>query len=314
MRFLYLGSIIVLVLILVWWFFLKTKIQYDSFIDRPLTNPDTIKTNDNTIPKIIWSYWNDLSKVPHILTKCIDTWILHNDDYVINIVDNNLFEQLTKINIEKVFSVTNNKKYQKISDFVRLTLIYKFGGIWMDASIICMESLNWLHRLQNRNYEFIGYIAPNEHDYNIVIDSWFLAAISESTFIYDWLQEFTTSLKYDSDKKYCDEITNKYPMVRDIINPLPYLTIHLCNWVIRRQNPTKYNIYLIPSKEIGEPLYYLSKHEFNPYDTINDIRNNSLVSMKLLKITGPMRHVLMRQRKKYATNNKFINYVLDNRY
>lgn len=68
------------------------------------------------------------------------------------------------------------------------------------------------------------------------------------------------------------------------------------------------------STEPGAPLYYMNKHGFNSNDAIKDIRNNPIVPMKLFKMVGPFRTALIAQKKKYNTNNKYINYVFDNRY
>lgn len=309
--YLYLG-IAVLVIILIIWLLLKYKNKVDSFVDYPFENP--IIKNRNSINKIIWTYWNDLSNVPHIVTKCIDTWFIHNNDYEVYILDDDRFEKLTNINITNEFQITNNKSHQKKSDFIRLTLIYMFGGIWMDASMICMESLNWLQTIQkNNNYEFIGYIAPDTlHD--PVIDSWFLAAVPNSMFLYDWLNEFKYSLTYSDDFEYCKQKIAKYPVPNQLVKMLPYLTIHLCNWIIRYNNPKKYNLYIISSTDVGSPLYYMEKNKFYLDALLNDLKTNSIVPMKLFKIIGPLRNFLIKQKKQIKTTNKYINYVFDNAY
>lgn len=44
-------------------------------------------TNNNIIPKKIWTYWND-DKMPELIIKCIDTWKNENKDYEITILKN----------------------------------------------------------------------------------------------------------------------------------------------------------------------------------------------------------------------------------
>lgn len=308
----YIGIIVIIVIVLLWKIFKKENLVTDNISNFKVIYP--FYNNNYLIPKIIWSYWHDLSNVPHIVTKCIDTWIIHNPEYIINILDDNSFEKLTGVNIKQVFSITTDKTHQKKSDFIRLTLVTLYGGIWLDASMICMDSLEWIQSIQTKNnYEFIGYIAPSTM-YDPVIDSWFLAAVPMSIFMKDWLNEFRRSLTYKNPKKYCKELTDKYPVPKELTDMLPYLTIHLCNWIIRFNNPRKYNIYLTSSTECGAPLYYMEKNGFYSYKVCDDLIKNKVVDMKLFKIIGPLRNILINERCKYNTTNKYINYVFDNKY
>lgn len=308
------GAIIVIILLIGYIFYYK-KFKTDKFVER-LTNyyfSVPINNNPKSIPKVIWTYWHDLDKVPHIVSKCIDTWLYNNEDYQINLINNERFEKMTNINVDDVFSVTNNKSHQKISDFIRLNLIYLYGGIWIDASMICSMPLNWVHILQ-KNKEYVGYISPGSEN-DPIVDSWFMAAIPKSVFIYDWLQEFTKSLQYNDDNIYCDKILTKYPVPKNIINYLPYLTVLLSSWVILHNNPSKYKLYLMSSTLENGPLHYIQKYEWSTKKMLKSFVNNpTLIPIPLFKITGPMRKQILKTNYVYNTNNVFINYVLNNRY
>ncbi len=302
-----------LIIILLIYIFSKKKDIHstDNISDFEIIHP-RYKNNFKGIPKVIWSYWHNLNKVPNIVTKCIDTWIIHNPDYIINILDDKSFNKITGIDLNSIFSITNNKSHQKRSDFIRLSVLSLYGGIWMDASIICMHSLNWISDIKN-NCEFIGYIAPNT-EHNSVIDSWFLASIYKSTFIKDWLQEFKHSLSFKDENTYCNKYINKYPVPEVLKELLPYLTIHLSNWIIRYRSPNKYNLYILSSTSIGSPLYYSVKNNFNYKYLHEDFKNNrQLVDMNLFKIVSTIRDALIIFKlEKINTNNKYINYVFNN--
>ena len=102
-----------------------------------------------TIPKKIWTYWNNLSNISPIAMRCIDTWKIENQDYEIVVLDNNLINELCGININDL----NIKEdfYARHSDIARLLIIAKYGGIWLDSTIICTKSLNWVRDLQKQN-------------------------------------------------------------------------------------------------------------------------------------------------------------------
>ena len=261
------------------------------------------------VPKIIWSYWHDLSNMPTIVSKCINTWKINNTNYTINVLDDKLFDDLTGININKIFRITNNKSYQKKSDFIRLYIIYLYGGIWMDASMICMkpEPFNF----NSIDYEFFGYLAPNS-EVDQLIDSWFLAAIPRSTFVKDWLTEFSISLSYTNETSYCTSMYNKMYVPKRLKNLLPYLTIHLCAWAVVNRNPTKYRLYLENSTDVGGPLYYIAKHNWSVYHMLSDISNNGIVDMKIFKLTGPMRHSLSSMKVNIQSGNPYLDYVIKN--
>lgn len=309
----YIGAVIVLIIILIYWKFFKKNIEVTDDLNNFIVNRPNVR-NMNVIPKIIWTYWHDLSKVSHIVTKCIDTWIFHNKDYIINILDDNIFKELTGIDINDAFSITDIKTHQKKSDFVRLNIIYLYGGIWLDASMICTISLDWIQDIQIKtNCEYIGYISPDtEHD--PVIDSWFLAAIPKSVFLYDWLKEFNKSLSYFLTNNYCKEIISKYPVPNELILMLPYLTIHLCVWLTMYRNPNKYRIYATSATEEGAPLYYMHNHKIYIHTMLKNLSKYRSIPIKLFKLTGSLRTALLQNKKQIRTYNVFINYVMDNKY
>jgi len=75
------------------------------------------------------------------------------------------------------------------SDFIRLELLSKYGGIWMDASIICKYSLNWIHAYQkNTDAEMVGYYINGftTIEKYPVVENWFISCIPKSRFIELW--------------------------------------------------------------------------------------------------------------------------------
>lgn len=297
-------AIVILLVLLIMLYYFYPKQRNETFIDMSdyiFTKPSS---NINGIPKIIWTYWHDLTQVPTLVSKCIDTWIYHNKEYIINILDDTKFKNLTNIDIDESFSITNTRTHQKKSDFIRLNIIYLFGGIWLDASIICGKSLDWLYQ---HEVDFIGYNAPNSND---IIDSWFMAAIPRSLLIHDSLAEFNKSLSYTNDKDYCTDMIKQYPVPSKIIELLPYITIQLCMWIPYYLN--KYKIFLLSSTAISEPFYFINKYNWNSISMYRSFIKNPIIEhIKLLKLTHGMRKTLYLFNKKYRTNNPYLNYVLN---
>jgi hypothetical protein len=91
--------------------------------------------------KTIWTYWT--GPMPDLLFRCKYSWKEHLGGWTINWLSK---EDLSKYNIRLP------KNFDKLhptaqSDIIRLGLLYEYGGVWLDASIILNRDLNWLHTI-----------------------------------------------------------------------------------------------------------------------------------------------------------------------
>lgn len=138
------------------------------------------------IPKIIWSYWHDHDTMPDVVKKCIESWKTQCPDWDIRV--------LSEKDTPKYRHSSDS--HQRHSDFVRLDLLNKHGGVWLDASVYLNESLDWLDEYDDK--ELIGYYSNYEYH----IESWFLAAPKGSQFIKDWHDEFMKYNDYETVEEY----------------------------------------------------------------------------------------------------------------
>lgn len=109
--------------------------------------PEIILPRDehNITNKVIWLYWNDgdLKNAPFVVRKAIDSWTYHN-------AANWTVIRLNKYNLHQFMdtSLIDSKKQMSIqarSDMIRLTLLARYGGVWADATMLCMEPLDhWI--------------------------------------------------------------------------------------------------------------------------------------------------------------------------
>jgi hypothetical protein len=180
-----------------------------------------------TIPKTIWTYWDD-ENIPPFIQKCLNNWKRFNPDYNIQI--------LKKNSIPKEL---HGLSAQRQSDWIRLHQLRNFGGIWMDASVITTESLDWVRKqVYSQNAEgFMYYSTRHTVDENFpVIESWFIAAVPGSETISKWFDEFNFACREfgnDGDaylrhleEKYGSEMKKK--IVANIDWP-SYLTVYVCH-------------------------------------------------------------------------------------
>lgn len=151
--------------------------------------------NLHEIPKIIWTYWND-DNLPEFIDRCIANWRFFNPEYQIHVV--------TRANLDRYINSEPPKHFHKSSytpqyqsDWVRLELLVRYGGIWMDASAVLLGPLEWVHRHQkfeNRD-GVIFYVDPLTSDYSKpVVENWFIASVPAAPFIQRWRQVYSWAL------------------------------------------------------------------------------------------------------------------------
>ena len=100
------------------------------------------------IPKIIHQIWfQGEEHLPHYLMEYHNTWIKLNPDYNVMIWDHIKIENLLEESLApheiwiKDTYYSYNKMIQKI-DFAKYIILYKYGGIYMDMDIKCLQSIN----------------------------------------------------------------------------------------------------------------------------------------------------------------------------
>jgi len=130
------------------------------------------------IPKKIWIYWEqEWDKAPELVKLCLDSWVAHNPDWeVIQLGEKNLSKYIT-IDVPLQGREITRTGY---SNIVRLTLLEKYGGVWVDATTFCTAPLDsWLPYLMQTGF-FVF------HKPKTTVASWFIAAEQNHELICCW--------------------------------------------------------------------------------------------------------------------------------
>lgn len=179
------------------------------------------------IPKKIWTFW-DSDEIPPFVQKCINTWRVNNPDYEVNVLNNdNLTQYLDQEEVTQIKNWKHNTFPQRMSDLVRLALLAKYGGVWMDASIICNKSLNWIQGLGS----CIMYSLPHKEKYDEpVLENWFIACTENNQFIKELNSEFRSvgfmDIKEYTSKENTEGVDDPY-----------YLLMYVCAKKVYRKYP-----------------------------------------------------------------------------
>jgi len=258
--------------------------------------------NNKNIPKKIWTYWNDKKNIPELVLKCIDTWKDENLDYSIEILDINRIKELVDIDLRDM-NIDENF-FARHSDIARLLIIAKYGGIWLDATIICTKSLKWINEIHKReNVEFIGYIAPHTTNQKTpIIENWFLAAIPRSKFVMDWLKESIKMINFNDEMSYIESIRKSGIDFQNLNPYLPYLTIHLCVTVILQRNEGVYKLFLMDPRYDYGPFKYLDKNGWDTEKSLNALCIDEDLQTPLIKLRGMERRFINENMDKIKCN------------
>lgn len=107
-----------------------------------------------SIPKIIHYCWFGGGELPDRDKKCIESWRRYCPDYEIVEWNENNYD-VTQVTYMK--EAYDAKRWGFVPDFIRMDLVYRFGGIYMDTDVELIRSLDPLLEYEG----FIGIEAES---------------------------------------------------------------------------------------------------------------------------------------------------------
>lgn len=246
-----LGIIIVLEIFLLW----KCYCTHPRII-----LPDLKLQQKGNPDKIIWSYWHD-QNLPQTIKLALFSWQHFHPDWTIYLITSETLPSfLTLSDFPQSFS---SQSHAHQSDIIRILLLEKYGGIWMDASIILQQRIDskWFPQ----DYDVGGfYISNFTTDQNFkVFENWFIAAPRNSPLIRAWKHEFFRALEFHNRSDYIAQLEAENLPIGKIISK-EYLMMHCCFIKILKNHPNKFRIRQI---EVGDPqngpFYYLTNNKWD---------------------------------------------------
>lgn len=144
------------------------------------------------IPKKIWLFWHD-DNLPTIVKECVDKILKLNGDFEIVLLNDYTVRGYV-LDIDKY----DFPEIQHKADYIRLYLLSNYGGIWMDASIMCFKQIDvFLKELNLYKADFFAFFNEKRtKDINFpIIENWFLISNKGNIFISHWMEEYKKSLE-----------------------------------------------------------------------------------------------------------------------
>ena len=94
--------------------------------------------------RTIWFLWlQGLSSAPDIIKMCLHSWRRENPDWNVVVLDETNLDQYTDILLDA--EIKSRLSANWYADLIRLDLLNKHGGVWVDATCYCIQPLDlWL--------------------------------------------------------------------------------------------------------------------------------------------------------------------------
>ncbi len=202
-------------------------------------NINTIYLSSHTsIPRIIWSYWDNDNVPAHVRRIMKEREALCSSaNWSVRFLNERSLPEF--LDMSQVPQNYDKLIPQHKADWIRLALLKKYGGLWMDCSII-LNDLDALERVYQRSINRSAQMtvftySSGKTDY---IENWFIMAPAGSKVISDWYDEYCRAIKMEF-KNYRKWLLNESGLTLskriydpDAIYDNIYLTQHACIQVV----------------------------------------------------------------------------------
>lgn len=248
-------------------------------------------SGDEEIPKNIWTYW-DSKDPPDFVSKCIDKWKRLHPDWSITLLNpENLKDYLPETDVLKLkFADTKPRQ----SDFVRLHVMPKYGGVWADASVVPTRSWDWVR--EEKGVDYVGYYrkgATTKPEYPVV-ESWFFACPKGSDFVSKLRDEMMTMNSLEKEADYKDHLKSRGVDIQNIPQP-DYLNIYLAAQAVMQTQMSpdeiKNKIRVYPSED--GPFKHSVTNDWKPAESVKSLCSLDTTELpEMIKIYGNERRAM----------------------
>ena len=116
--------------------------RFSKLLNCYAAEPTDSHSSEGFIPKCYWTmWWQGEENMPEIIRRCMISKELSLGSHIIIVTKDNYREYL---DIPMILEKKLEKKQIRLAhfaDIIRIMLLEKYGGIWLDASILCMHNL-----------------------------------------------------------------------------------------------------------------------------------------------------------------------------
>lgn len=242
------------------------------------------RTKRQQIPKIIWSYWHDPHHRPRVVDLCIESWKASNPDYEIRFMNQEDYVRYIDLPSHKNLRDSPTR----FADLLRIYIIEKYGGIWIDSSIVISRPFSeWLF---TGDADFYGFYLKSWTVSHPVLENWFFAARPHCRFIRLWRDEFVRLATFDSCDDYLRSRREMGVKFENIRFP-NYLAMHVAAQKIMQLDRGKYDdrLHLLVAEETA--FRYLDENQWDSASAVRQICDD-IDPSPIIKLRGGERHAI----------------------
>jgi lipopolysaccharide cholinephosphotransferase len=178
---------------------------YNHMKEQSITRIDFNLDYDNTTKPYLWQYWD--GNKPDYISLCMETVdkVCSKLFNIVRLNKNNIMKYLPEIKKLKLEKKLDTLIVAHKVDFYRIMLLYKYGGIYIDADIIVLKDpIEIIHKLQS--HEVVGFgCTGNICNYGYGKPSnWILASRPTSILMSKVLQTLINKIKKQNTFDYHD--------------------------------------------------------------------------------------------------------------
>lgn len=147
-----------------------------------------------SIPKTIHYCWFGKGQLPELAIKCINSWKKFCPDYEIVEWNENNFD----LNMNKYVEQSYEKrKFAFVTDYVRLWVLYNFGGVYMDTDVELVKNIDC----------FLEHPAFSGFENNLLVPTGIMGSVKHNNWIRLLLQDYN-DLQFIREDNSLDCTTN----------------------------------------------------------------------------------------------------------
>lgn len=236
-----------------------------------------IETNSHNI----FTFWEPSNSLPGYINLCFKTWKKYlPDDYKVIILDfHNLGDYLNHKIINKI--LCKDLTLQVQSDAIRVAILQKYGGIWMDSDTIITSS-NCMNMLYGSDLIMFG------HSEKKIVHIGFIYALNNSTILKVWLKNIIKRIRIFKKKLFLKRIfpIQRFKQSFEEILSWNYLGNSILNKIVENAPQKSFKIlerdeaYVLPELNFyKDPLICYRDLYFTPGDPEILLKKNKGVLM-----------------------------------
>lgn len=159
---------------------------------RVIVVGESAPTCQDEIPKVIWAYWQT-APMPPFIQACLDNWRHFAPDHELRVLDRaSIARWLPALRAD--FDAL--PAYHQ-ADWLRIHLLARHGGVWMDASMLLSRDLAWLHETRRRRAaDYVGFYIDRDttRPEQPMVENWLMASVPGGRFVGALAQTFDRAL------------------------------------------------------------------------------------------------------------------------